>query len=88
MDYLLCRQRVTDFDRWKGVFDSHVAAQRDAGLSVQQVWRNLDDPNDVFMLFQVTDIAKARNFVTAPDVPEAVKESGAVGPAEVFFLGS
>lgn len=86
MQHMLCRQRVTDFGQWKAVFDSHASAQREAGLHIQHVWRNLDDPDDVFMLFEVTDIAKARGFVTAPDVPKAVEESGATGRAEVIFL--
>jgi hypothetical protein len=86
MKYLLCRQRVDAFDHWKAVFDSHAAAQREAGLRLQHVWRNLDRPDEVFMLFKVADLAKARSFVTAPDVESAVRASGAAERAEVFFL--
>jgi hypothetical protein len=86
MTHLLCRQRVTDFERWRTVFDSHAAAQRAASLRVQHVWRNVDDPDEVFMLFEVTDLARARAFVTSADVPKAVQDSGATERADVFFL--
>ncbi|MEK7730306.1 MAG: hypothetical protein AAB363_00460, partial [Planctomycetota bacterium] len=61
-----CRNKVADFAQWKKVFDSHAEAQRQAGLHLQRLWRGIDDPNEVFMLFEVTDIEKARSFVTSP----------------------
>ena len=86
MPYLLCRQRVTDFAQWKAVFESHATAQREAGLHVRQVWRNVDDADELFMLFEVTDITKARSFVASPDILKAVEESGALGRADLYFL--
>ena len=47
MTYLLVRHKVEDFDAWKAVFDSHVQGQKDAGLGVERVLRNLDDPSEV-----------------------------------------
>jgi len=32
MIVMLCRNRVTDFSKWKAVFDSHAQAHRAAGL--------------------------------------------------------
>ena len=49
-----------------------------AGLRVEKVLRSVDEPNEVFILFQATDIDKARSFVISPDVPEAQQQSGAV----------
>jgi hypothetical protein len=59
MKHLLCRKHVKAFDRWKAVFDTHAAAEREAGLHVEHVWRNLENPDEAFMLFEVRDIAKA-----------------------------
>ncbi len=86
MTYLICRNKVADFDQWKPVFDSHAQAQREAGLHVQHVWRNIDDSNEVFMLFEVHDLAKAQAFVTSPKVPEAKRQSGVVGQPDLFFV--
>lgn len=86
MKYMLCHNKVTDFVRWKKVFDSHAEAQRESGLHLQRLWRGVDDPNDVFMLFEVSDIEKARTFVASPKVPDAQRQSGVLGKPDIFFM--
>src|ERR1035437_3416769 len=54
------RHKVVDFDRWKAVFDGHAEAQRAAGLTVTHVMRNVADPGEVVLLFEVEDVARAR----------------------------
>jgi len=48
MIYMLVRHKVADFAKWKKIFDSHKEAQEEAGLRLKHLWRNLDDPNEVF----------------------------------------
>ena len=43
MTYMLCRNRLADFARWKRVFDSHAEAHRAAGLNLLHLWRSLDN---------------------------------------------
>lgn len=86
MPYMLVRHKVADFSAWKRVFDSHRAAQRKAGLRVERVLHNLDDPNEVVLLFEVTDLEKARGFVNSPEVPEAKGQSGVVDAPDIYFL--
>jgi hypothetical protein len=86
MTYLLVRHRVTDFNVWKNVFDSHAAAQQEAGLRVERVLRGIDDPNEVFLFFEVTDLEKARGFVSSADVPEAQERSGVLDVPDLYFL--
>ncbi len=86
MIHMLVRHKVSDFTKWKRVFDSHAAAQRKAGLVVMQVLRNMDDPSEVFLLFEVEDLAGARRFVTSPEVPGAQVASGVVGTPDIYFL--
>lgn len=86
MPFLFCHHKVTDFDLWKRVFDSHATAQKKAGLTLQYLLRNLEDSNDVFILFEVEEIEKAKAFVTSPDVPGTQKGSGVMGKPEIYFL--
>lgn len=87
MTVLLCRNRVSDFARWKAVFDSHAAAHREAGLQLLNVWRSLKDPDDVFFLFQVSALDKARGFIGDPAAAQAGQESGVLD-GEYHFLES
>jgi len=84
--YLLVRHKVKNFEAWKQVFESHVQAQKDAGLGVERVLRNLDDPSEVVLLFEVLDLEKARGFVTSSGVPEAQADSGVVDQPDLYFL--
>ncbi len=86
MPFLFCHHKVKDFDLWKRVFDSHATAQKKAGLTLQYLLCNLEDPNDIFMLFEVEEIEKGKNFVTSTDVPGAQNESGVIGKPEIYFL--
>jgi len=81
-----CRNKVADFEKWKAVFDSHTQAHREAGLILQHLWQNIDDPNDVFFLFEVEDISKAKAFITSPAAPDAKEKSGIIGEPEIYFL--
>lgn len=73
---MLCRNKVADFDKWKAVFDTHKEAHRRAGLTLENLWRVLDDPRDIFFVFAVADLDRAKAFISAPDAARAGKESG------------
>ena len=51
------------------------------------LWRGLEDANNVFFLFEVTDMAKARAFIGNPAAAEAAKASGVL-EGEYHFLES
>jgi heme-degrading monooxygenase HmoA len=86
MTYMLVRHKVADFSAWKLIFDSHSAAQQQSGLRAPKILRNLDDPNEVVLLFEVTDLEKARAFVSSPEVPAAKEQSGVVDRPDIYFL--
>ena len=87
MVVMLCRNRVADFAKWKAVFASHASAHREAGLRLMNLWRGLEDPNNVFFLFEVTSLDKARAFISNPAAAEAGKASGVLD-GEYHFLES
>jgi hypothetical protein len=86
MGYLLVRHKVKEFQEWKRVFDAHKDAQVEAGLRIEKVMRNLYEANEVFLFFEVTDLAKARRFVFGSEVPRAQEESGIVDKPDIYFL--
>ena len=87
MIVMLCRNRVADFEKWKSVFDSQAQAGREAGLRLMSLWRDVEEPNNVFFLFEVTDTDKARAFITSPAAAESGKKSGVLD-GECHFLES
>ena len=75
---LLSRNKVTDVDRWKRVFDSQDEAGRAAGLKVIHVWRAVDEPDQVFFLFKVEDRGRAEAFMSSPDAAETGRRAGVI----------
>lgn len=86
MPHLIVRVTVQDFGRWKIVYDSNLPARQSAGLKELNLWRNADKPNEVVLLFEVLDMAKAKTYTLSPELKEKLKAGGVTGPAENLFL--
>jgi|CZKI01.1.fsa_nt_gi hypothetical protein len=53
------------------MFDSHSGAYRAAGLQLKGLWREEGRPNEVFFLFEVSNMGKPKAFIAAPAAAEA-----------------
>lgn len=85
MKYMLCRNRVREFQAWYEVFTSNINAGREAGLQLIRLWRDVEDPNNVFILFSVESTERAREFINHPDAARAGEVSGVID-GECHFL--
>jgi hypothetical protein len=82
---MLVRNRVEDYSRWKSVFDSQDPAAREAGQYLTDLWRDIEDPNNVFFVLRISDLDKARDFVADPKSAEVGKAAGVID-GEIHFL--
>jgi hypothetical protein len=85
MTYMLCRNRVANFAKWKKGFDSHAAAHDETGLKLERMWRDTADKNNVFFMFEVLSMKKAQAFITAPEAAEAGRKFGVL-EGEYHFI--
>ena len=69
MPYLLVRHKVADFSQWRPAYDNHLPARQKAGLKEVHLLRNIDDPNEVVLLFEAEDVQRARDFAASSDLP-------------------
>jgi hypothetical protein len=83
--YLLCRNRVRDFDAWKAVFDTKLEAAQEAGLTLVDLWREVGDPDNAFFLFEIESVERAEAFMAAPESVEAGRVSGVID-GEAHFV--
>jgi hypothetical protein len=86
MGYLLVRHKVKEFHEWKRVFEAHKESQESGGLRIEKVMRNLYEPDEVFLFFEVIDLAKARSFVFSPEVSAAQAQAGVVDKPDIYFM--
>jgi hypothetical protein len=73
MALLIEQHKVRDYPGWRPFFDAHKSSQTGAGLTNPRVYRKTDDPNDVVILFDVSDVAKARAWVGGADLKNAMQ---------------
>jgi heme-degrading monooxygenase HmoA len=86
MIHMLVRHKVSDFAKWKPVYDAHDSARRSAGLKEEHLLRNAEDPNEVVLLFSAEDLDKAKAFATSDDLHQAMQKAGVTDKPDVYFL--
>jgi hypothetical protein len=79
--------KVTDYTAWRKGYDAHEQDRRSAGITNGRVFRRAEDPNDVVVLQDVADVAKARTFVASEDLKSAMQKSGVIGSPSIRFAG-
>ena len=82
---LTIHHKVTDYTAWRKGYDAHEQNRRSAGITNGRVFRSAEDPNDVVVLQDVTDVAKARTFVASEDLKATMQKSGVIGSPSVRF---
>lgn len=82
---LLVRNRVKDFASWKQVFDADADRAARAGLTLLDIWRDADDPNEVFFMLAVESKARAQAFMADPASAESGERSGVID-GDAHFL--
>jgi len=86
MTQMIIRHKVVDFDKWKTAYEEHQSERQGAGLKDLHLWRNMDDPNEVIVMFEASDVAKARDFAGSSDLKEKMLAAGVQGAPDIIFL--
>ena len=86
MLHLLVRHKVSDFSKWKSAYDAHSPARKEVGLKEEHLLRNMDNPNEVILLFEVNDLQKAKEFSASAGLREAMQNAGVVDKPDIYFL--
>jgi hypothetical protein len=86
MNYLVVHHRVKSFEQWKPLYDAHRPSRDQAGLKELRLLHGADDPNDVTMLFEASDLSKAKAFAESPDLRDVMKKAGVISEPDVSYL--
>jgi hypothetical protein len=77
--------KVKDFKAWRTGYNDHEKNRLSAGITNGRVFHSADDPNDVLVLQDVADVAKARTWLGSEDLKAAMQKSGVLGSPSVRF---
>jgi hypothetical protein len=82
---LTIHHKVADYATWRAGYDAHEKSRTSAGITNGRAFRSAEDPNDVVVLLDVADVAKARAWLGSDDLKAAMQKSGVVGSASIRF---
>lgn len=85
MMQLMVRNRVKDYDTWLEYFIRELPRGAAAGLTLTAMWRDVEDPNNVFFQLAVEDVELARAHMNAPESARIGEVSGVLD-GEVWFV--
>ena len=77
--------KVKDWDAWKKAFDSHKQARMDAGLTDRSVGYEIGDNHMVSIVFAISDMKKAKDFMNSKDLKDKMAAAGVEGPPSFFY---
>ena len=86
MPYVLVRHKVEDYAKWKPVFDEHAVTREGSGSQGGYLLRNADNPNELVVLLEWDDLAKARQFTQSEDLKAAMQRAGVADMPDIYFL--
>ena len=80
--------KVKDYSTWRPAFDGREKGRLSAGITNGRVFRSAEDPNDVVIVSDVADVAKARSFLGSEELKVAMQKSGVVGSPNIRFAAA
>ncbi len=86
MVHVLVRHKVSDYNRWKEAFDSHLNVRKRAGEIGFRLFHRVEDPRDVFLLLDWQTTEEARKFMDSEELHSAMAKAGVIGAPEIQYL--
>jgi quinol monooxygenase YgiN len=77
--------KVQDFNAWRSAYNGHEKSRASAGITNGKVFRSADDPNDIVVLQDVADVAKARAWLGSEDMKATMQKGGVIGSPSIRF---
>jgi hypothetical protein len=86
MKTVILKHRVTDYARWKSIYDADEPRRISAGLREIKVGLKEGDNNVVYMIWETLDTSRLRKMIEDPELGEVMKNAGVIGEPEVVVI--
>lgn len=84
--WVIVTHKVKDFDAWVKVYDGEGTATRASqGMVDVALARGIDDPNLVHIVFDITDMAKAKAAIFSEEKKKLMQSAGVTGVPVIQF---
>ncbi len=80
--------KVKDFNTWRTSYNGNEKNRTSAGITNGKVFRSADNPNEVVILQDVADVAKARTWYGSNEMKTTMENSGVLGSPSIRFAAA
>ena len=80
--------KVKDYATWRSGYDGNEKNRASAGITNGRVFRRAEDPNDVVVMLDVADVAKARAWYQSDDMKALMQKNGVLGSPTIRFAAT
>ena len=83
---IMIKHRVKDFDAWLKVYDGEgMKVRAEHGMIDRALARGAEDPNMVYIVFAISDMAKAQARSNSAELKATMMGAGVEGPPEIVM---
>ncbi|WP_276131655.1 hypothetical protein [Polluticoccus soli] len=86
MATVIVNHKVKDYATWKQVFDADEERRQAAGLKLMAVGQKSGEPNNVYIVFSMTDPSTLPSFMGSAELQEIMKKGGVMGMPEAVVV--
>lgn len=86
MTTMLVQAQVSDFAKWKAVYDTGIDMRNSKGELSDDIYRDVDNPNNITIVFNWDSLERAKKYAQSPELKEYMQKAGVTGQPNIFFL--
>ena len=86
MIYLLVHHEVADYPKWKAAFDSALDWRTKNGERNSRIFRGVQNPNELTLLFEWENFEKAHAFMSSDELKTRMASAGVKTTPRVEYL--
>jgi hypothetical protein len=83
---VIVRVIVENFEQFKASFDRTIPIREKVGVTSTEVYQSQTNPRELFIVSEYESIEGATSFNVPYQMTEGMKNAGAVGQPDVWFL--
>lgn len=85
MTTLFVRHQVSDYAKWRAVYDEFAPTRAKLGVQAASVYQAADDPQDLTVTHDFATLGAAQAFSGSSELREAMHAAGVQGAPTVWF---
>ena len=85
MAYIVVRQKVADYQKWKRIFDASAGLRKAGGEKSCKIFRSSDDLNEVIVLSEWDDLRNAVKYSQNKLFKEAAEKAGILTKPVIYM---